>query len=230
MDAKHHLQRLASPARTASFVLHLAGMCSFLASFAYLHIFPQLPAGTVGGDFQFLTILGLALSLATFAVGYAADLALSRPLFETKNFLAVCVAPLEVLISVLYWTLCTYDRDLVYPPEMEGGLPLLPDIGFHLAPALFLTADLLLFSPPWTIRLQEAMILSLCIAFFYWAWVEYCFSYNGFYPYPIFQLLTTQQRVFLFAFSALLMTGSTVVLKRLYHFVNGGVASGTKED
>ena len=50
------------------------------------------------------------------------------------------------------------------------------------------------------------------------------------YPYPIFQLLTTQQRVFLFAFSAVLMTGSTVVLKRLYHVLNGGVALGTKEE
>lgn len=179
MDPRHPLQRLASPARSVSFLLHLAGICSFLASFAYLHIFPQLPADSVGGDFQFLTILGLGLSLATFAVGYAADLSLSRPLFEAKNFMAVCVAPLEVLISVLYWSLCAIDRDLVYPPELEGGLPLLPDIGFHLAPALFLTADLLLFSPPWTIRVQEAMILSLCIAFFYWAWVEYCFSFNG---------------------------------------------------
>ena len=181
MDAKHRLQRLASPARTASFALHLTGMCSFLASFAYLQIFPQLPAGTVGGDFQFLTILGLALSLATFAVGYIADLALSRQMFETKNFLAICVAPLEVLISVLYWSLCIYDRNLIYPPEMKGGLPLLPDIGFHLAPAVLLTVDLLLFSPPWKIRLQEALILSLCIAFCYWAWVEYCFSYNGLY-------------------------------------------------
>ncbi|CAK7265793.1 hypothetical protein SEPCBS119000_001693 [Sporothrix epigloea] len=230
MDAKHHLQRLASPARTASFVLHMAGICSFLASFAYLQLFPQLPTGSVGGDFQFLTILGLALSLVTFTFGYVADLALSRQLFETKNFLTVCVAPLEVIISVLYWTLRTYDRNLVYPPEMEGGLPLLPDIGFHLAPALFLTADLLLFSPPWTIRLREASILSFCIAFSYWAWVEYCFSYNGFYPYPIFQLLTTQQRIVLFAISAVLMTASTLALKQLYHYINGRTALGEKED
>ncbi|KIH90349.1 integral membrane protein [Sporothrix brasiliensis 5110] len=230
MDPHHPLQRLASPARSASFVLHLAGICSFLASFAYLRMFPQLPADSFGGDFQFLTILGLTLSLATFAVGYAADLSLSRQLFDAKNFLAVCVAPLEVLISVLYWTLCTIDRDLVYPPDVDVALPLLPDVGFHLAPALFLTADLLLFSPPWTIRLQEALILSLCIAFFYWAWIEYCFSFNGYYPYPIFQMLTTQQRVFLFAFSAILMTGSTVLLKRLYHILNGGTPSGSKED
>lgn len=179
MERRHPLQRLSSPARSTSSALHLAGIGSFLASFAYLRAFPQLPASSVGGDFQFLTILGLGLSLATFAVAFAADLALSRTLFEAKNFLAVCVAPLEVLISVLYWSLRTLDRDLIYPPEMELGLPLLPDIGFHLAPALFLAADLLLLSPPWTVRLEEAMILSLCIAFCYWAWVEYCFSYNG---------------------------------------------------
>lgn len=223
----HPLQRLASPARSASLLLHCAGIASFAASFVYINRFPQLPAASVGGDFQFLTILGLALSLVTFAVGVAADLSLSRQVFEAKNFLAVCVAPLEVLISVLYWSLCTIDRDLVYPPDMDISLPLLPDVGFHLAPAVFLTLDLLLLSPPWTIRGQEAMILSLCIAFFYWIWVEYCFSYNGYYPYPIFQILTTQQRVFLFAFSAVLMTGSTVVLKRVYHLLNG-IVKGTK--
>ena len=175
----HPLQRLASPARSASLLLHAAGISSFAASFVYIMRFPQMPAGSVGGDFQFLTILGLALSLVTFSVGLVADLSLTRQVFEAKNFLAICVAPLEMLISVLYWSLCAIDRDLLYPPGLDLSPPLLPDIGFHLAPAAFLTLDLLLFSPPWTIRGQEAMILSLCIAFFYWIWVEYCFSYNG---------------------------------------------------
>ncbi len=179
MDFRHPLQRLASPARSASFALHLAGICSFLASFAYLYNFPQVPTGSTGGDFQFLTILGLALSLATFAVGYVADLALSRVLFDAKNALVVCVAPLEVLVSILYWGLRAIDKDLVYPPDLDMVLPLLPDVGFHLAPAVFLAADLLLVSPPWTIRAAGALQLSLVLAFAYWAWVEYCYSYNG---------------------------------------------------
>lgn len=41
------------------------------------------------------------------------------------------------------------------------------------------------------------------------------------YPYPIFDVLSTWQRVLLFAFSALLMTTSTVALKWLYGRLNG---------
>ncbi|OAA62708.1 integral membrane protein [Niveomyces insectorum RCEF 264] len=225
MHPKHPLQRLASPARSASLVLHLAGIGSFIASFVYLHRFPQMPGGSVGGNFQFLTILGLALSLVTYALGAAADVTGATPLFAAKNVLAVCVAPLEVLVSLLYWSLQTIDPHLLYPPDLpaELVLPVLPDVGFHLAPAVFLTLDLLLCSPPWTIHVQEALLLSLALACSYWAWIEYCFSHNGFYPYPIFQLLNTPQRILLFGFSAVLMTGCTVLLKRLYRMTNGEV-------
>ena len=41
------------------------------------------------------------------------------------------------------------------------------------------------------------------------------------YPYPIMELLEAWQRVALFAFSALLMTGSTMALKWAYGKVNG---------
>lgn len=58
-----------------------------------------------GWHFQFLTIIGLSLATVTFAVGLLADLTLSRRLFLFKNLLTVCSAPLEVLISILYWGL-----------------------------------------------------------------------------------------------------------------------------
>lgn len=41
------------------------------------------------------------------------------------------------------------------------------------------------------------------------------------YPYPIFEILNTWQRVLLFTFSALLMTGSTMTLKWVYGKING---------
>lgn len=41
------------------------------------------------------------------------------------------------------------------------------------------------------------------------------------YPYPIFDLLNTTQRVLLFSFSAVLMTGSTMALKWVYGKLNG---------
>jgi hypothetical protein len=53
------------------------------------------------------------------------------------------------------------------------------DLGFHLFPTLFMMADLLLLSPPWTITAVPAMALSHCIAFGYWFWVEKCYQNNG---------------------------------------------------
>ncbi|KAI1817887.1 FAR-17a/AIG1-like protein [Poronia punctata] len=216
---RHSLQRLSSPSRSVSMILHTAGIASFAWSFRFLETIETPVSGSFGGNYQFLTIIGLSLALGTFVIGLLADLTLSPALFEAKNFLAVCSAPLEILVSILYWGLCAIDKSLVCPPGAE--LDFLPDFSLHAAPALFLATDLLLLSPPWTINGYAAMALSQVIAFLYWFWVEYCYSHNGWYPYPIFDLFSTSQRVFLFTSSAFLMTLSTMTLKWLYGKVNG---------
>ncbi|KAI1339620.1 FAR-17a/AIG1-like protein [Xylariaceae sp. FL0016] len=217
--AQHPLQRLASPSRQFSMLLHVAGIASFFASFRFLSQWDTPMSAAYGGHYQFLTIIGLALALCTFVVGLLADVTLSPHLFQAKSILSVCSAPLEALISILYWGLCAIDKNLVFPPEFQ--LDFLPDFGFHAAPALFLALDLLLLSPPWTIHAYTAMALSQVLACAYWVWVEYCFVQNGWYPYPIFDVLTKWQRALLFTFSALLMTGSTMTLKWLYGKING---------
>ena len=58
-----------------------------------------------GWHFQYLTIIGLALSTLTFTFGLLADITLSRRLFAVKNALSVASAPIECLISILYWGL-----------------------------------------------------------------------------------------------------------------------------
>jgi hypothetical protein len=47
------------------------------------------------------------------------------------------------------------------------------------------------------------------------------------YPYPLFDILSTTHRAILFGSSALLMTGSTILLKWLYAKING-VETGNK--
>lgn len=64
------------------------------------------------------------------------------------------------------------------------------------------------------------MGLSTILAFAYWFWIEQCFSHNGFYPYPIFEMVGFVGRMGLFSMSAVVMTGSTVALKWLYATVN----------
>lgn len=173
---KHPLQRLASPSRSISALIHLVGIASFSASFRWLFMYPNPQAEQFGGSFQFLTIIGLAVALTSMVLGFLADMTNVPVFFRAKNVVSVCSAPLEVLISVLYWGISLIDKRLLFPEELQ--LPFLPDFGFHAMPAIMLTLDLLLLSPPWTIQLQGATALSTVLAFSYWAWIEYCFSFN----------------------------------------------------
>jgi len=216
---RHPLQRLSSPSRGLSSTLHVLGLASFAYSFNYLTANPNHINSSYGWHFQYLTIIGLFLATLTFILGLLADITLSPSLFAVKNVLSMCSAPMEVLISTLYWGLRAIDPTLVVPAELE--LPLTSDLGFHAAPSILLLIDLLFLSPPWTISVVPAVALSGVIAFAYWFWIEMCYQHNGFYPYPLFDLLDTSQRIGLFAGSAVVMAGSTVVLKWLYGRVNG---------
>lgn len=68
-----------------------------------------------GWHFQYLTVIGLSLSTLTFAVALLADITSSRRLFLIKNILSICSAPLEVVISVLYWGLRLVSNSMRYP-------------------------------------------------------------------------------------------------------------------
>lgn len=216
---RHPLQRLPSPSRSLSLTIHLLGLSSFAYSFHYLSAHPNHINQSYGWHFQFLTIIGLLLATVTFTLGALADVTLSRSLFQAKNVLSMCSAPMEVLISLLYWGLRVVDPQLVVPKELE--LPLAPDLGFHLAPSVFLVLDLLALSPPWAITVGPAFGLSGCIAFGYWFWIERCFEVNGFYPYPIFELVGFKGRVVLFLVSAAMMAVNTAALSWVYRVVNG---------
>lgn len=175
--ARHPLQRLASPSRGISAIIHLAGIISFSLCYKYLVDYPTMVNDSYGWHWQYLTILGLTIAMATFISGFLADLTSSRQLFLVKNTLSLCSAPLEVLITVLYWGISAIDKTLVVPPEIH--IAPWADFGFHAMPAILLTLDLLLLSPPWTINAFPAMGLSSALAVSYWAWVEQCYKHNG---------------------------------------------------
>ncbi|KAL2852539.1 hypothetical protein BJY01DRAFT_232577 [Aspergillus pseudoustus] len=199
----HPLQRLASPSRGISALVHASGLASFIWSFKYMHDNPNHANGAYGWHFQYLTVIGLSLATITFTVGLLADITLSPRLFLVKNLLSICSAPMEVLISILYW-----------------GLRLV-NISFHAVPSIVFLIDLLFLSPPWTITIGPALGLSSAIAVSYWFWVERCFKHNGWYPYPIFEQVPFEGRIGLFGLSAVVMALSTATLKWLHGRVNG---------
>ncbi|KAF3174477.1 hypothetical protein EYR41_002861 [Orbilia oligospora] len=216
---RHPLQRLESPSRTVSAVIHILGIANFVGCFRYLVNFPTHINDSTGWHFQYLTIIGLALATITFVLGLLSDIILSPKLFAYKNLFSICGAPMEILISLLYWGISSIDRHLVVPPEIH--IEFWTDLMFHLFPALLMFLDLVLLSPPWTIKALPAFGLSSSIAIGYWMWVNYCYSFNGFYPYPIFEILDTPKRAMLFGGSAVTMALMTLVLKWAYGILNG---------
>lgn len=177
LKQRHPLQRLESPSRGISALVHVFGIISFTLSYKYLIDYPTVINDSYGWHWQYLTILGLGVAYLTFITGLLADITLSPRLFLIKNILSLCSAPLEVLISLLYWGISAIDKKLLVPPEIH--IAPMADIGFHAMPSILLTIDLLFLSPPWTIQAFPTMALSSAIAVGYWAWVEQCFKYNG---------------------------------------------------
>ena len=131
----------------------------------------------------------------------------------------MCCTPLEVLVAILYWSLRLIDKSLVIPDWAQ--LPLIADLSFHAIPQILLLMDFLLLSPPWTVSTPNAMGLSSMLALVYWPWVQQCFKNNGFWPYPIFEMVGLYGRIGLFVLSAVTMTANTVILKWVYGVING---------
>ncbi|KAK7545460.1 FAR-17a/AIG1-like protein-domain-containing protein [Phyllosticta citricarpa] len=235
LASKHPLQRLPSPSRGVSALVHVAGLVSFFYSFRYLVVTPN-PIGELWGwHFQHLTILTLSITFLSFVFGILADLTLSARLFYLKNIFAVVAAPLEFCVSVLYWGIRAIDPKLLLHPDSPIPPPAI-DHSFHTIPTLLCLLDLLLLSPPWTLAFLPSLGLAGALATAYWFWVETCAAHNnGVYAYPLFGLLDTWARVQVFAGAAIIFSVAVVILGSLQTWANGslkdinGVSRGEDE-
>jgi len=223
---KHPLQRYHSPSQYFSAAFHTLGLISFIYSFYFLHNHPNELSLGFGWDFKFLTIIGLALSAVTFLLAFLADLTASYQLFKWKNGFSLVATPLEVVIAILYWGIGLFSPEAITPPHLKR--PLFEDLGFHLFPALLLMVDLLLLSPPWTHKVLEAGGMGVLLAGVYWVWTEECYKRNGWYPYPLFEMLDAPQRAMVFSASAVTFTVSSLCLKRVYDLYNGKLKAKLK--
>ncbi|KAG2027655.1 hypothetical protein GB937_000095 [Aspergillus fischeri] len=208
-----------------------------------------------GWHFQYLTVIGLALSTLTFAVALLADLTLSARLFLVKNLLSICSAPMEWVVEHSYIHSTAPDEDykiderLVVPDwayiPMHAGKSsswsLVQICWFSRrtsycvidrSPTSFPSMDNQYRTSPWSIKRNRVMLLDLDRAMLQvqrmvrWILISVMSSR---YPYPIFEQVPFEGRVGLFAMSAIVMALSTATLKWLYGRVNGfGTASKPK--
>ncbi|KAK0766654.1 hypothetical protein N5P37_000380 [Trichoderma harzianum] len=211
--ARHPVQRFSSPSRRLSLLFHLLGTADFAYCLYCLTRWKYPRTNGFGWHFQYITNIGLGLSTISFALGALADITSSSTIFKIKNTLSVLGAPLEVTVTILYWGIVAMGRSLIVQAGFK--LPLLLNLGFHLAPAIFQSLDYILFSPPWTLSTSGLAALSAA------------FAYG--YPYPLLEVLNTPQQLLLHSLTGMLVFASSCILNRAYTKANGSAPSGRKQ-
>lgn len=152
-------------------------------------------ARSYGGHLQFLTILSIVVSLLHQSLSVLSLLTGLRTLNALQSWVLIVSAPLEVVVALLYWPLKYFNNDLV--KDKRFGLVINPalDRQCHLYPAIFeFLSATFLAQRRWRTPAFVAVFVFLTTSGAYWAWFEYTFKKNAFYPYPLLSLLTTGQK------------------------------------
>lgn len=168
-----------------------------------------------GSHFQFLTILGVFISLGANLAGLISRLTGSPLLKAVRDLLNVVAAPLEMLIALLYWTIKSIDPNLMIDPTLQNVLPAWIDRSIHVYPVVFQTLDVVVFTPQWKLGVPAAFTVYGVIAAVYWQWIQITYKHNGFYPYPFLSLMTPTQRYGFVAMATVLVTGAFILIKAL---------------
>lgn len=174
-----------------------------------------------GGYYQFLTILGLAISLVQECVAVLAVISGLQSINYVQDILLQLTSPLEVLISILYWSIKFVDESLVIDPRNKAKPGPTLDRMLHLWPAIMQCASAVLFpTRRWNASPLKAGAWFIACAYGYWLWVNEAYKHNGFYPYPLLAVLGPLHRAVLFGFAAMLVLVVYTLLQRLQRILN----------
>lgn len=158
-----------------------------------------------GGHLQFLTILALFASLIRQIFSFLYLLTGIRTFNALQGWLSLLTTPIEVVVTSLYWPLKIYKNNLV--KDARFGIKIQPvlDRKVHLYPAIYEFLSSTIFSTRrWVRGNFMPLFIFSAVACGYWAWIETTFKYNGFYPYPLFNVLDTQSKALLIAAGTLI--------------------------
>ncbi|XP_071661641.1 androgen-dependent TFPI-regulating protein isoform X3 [Patagioenas fasciata] len=85
-----------------------------------------------GGQWKYLTVLNLVLQAVFYGVSFLADvlrlikkLRCAKCVISSRDLLfSVLAFPVSTFVSISFWILYTYNRELVYPKSLDGVIPL----------------------------------------------------------------------------------------------------------
>uniref|UniRef100_A0A8C3QKP4 Androgen dependent TFPI regulating protein n=1 Tax=Cyanoderma ruficeps TaxID=181631 RepID=A0A8C3QKP4_9PASS len=158
-----------------------------------------------GGQWKYLTVLNLVLQAVFYGVSFLADvlrlikkLRCAKPIISSRDLLfSVLAFPVSTFVCISFWTLYTYNRELVYPKSLDGVIPLWLN---HAMVTNFLSIEPVLITQP--LRSNSSPSLPRVL------WI---YSVTGEWVYPLFALFSPPGLAAFFA-------GSLAIIISFYSF------------
>ncbi|XP_031971346.1 androgen-dependent TFPI-regulating protein isoform X3 [Corvus moneduloides] len=107
---------------------------------------------------------------------------------------------LNLFVSISFWTLYTYNRELVYPKSLDGVIPLWLNHAMHTAVFPFALLEILALPHRYPAK-KKGLVLLGFVAFLYISWVLWIYSVTGEWVYPLFALFSPSGLAAFFASS-----------------------------
>lgn len=184
-----------------SHVLHLcifAAYC-YTAYFDFLFVDTgQRPGKITFGKFSYLTIWNLCLQTIYYGLcvlkNFTSDPKRSAQLQRWRDNMHACIAfPVGMFVVATFWALYAIDRELVFPKALDRLVPFWLNHMLHTAVFPFLMIDKYLVHHQYPVR-HKGIPGSFGLALIYLVWILFIAYYEGFWVYPVLQVLAMHER------------------------------------
>ncbi|KAM8798028.1 androgen-induced gene 1 protein-like [Eudromia elegans] len=168
---------------------------------------------TYGGRWKYLTFINQILQTLLFGICVIIDFILifttakkrsmSSRLLPVKDFIfSVLVFPVGLFVAVMFWTLYAYNRELIYPEELDEVNPSWLNHTMHTTILPLLFVELIACPHKYPGKLNGVIGVSIFgSSYLIWMlWVNYA---SGIWVYPILEALDIAGKMLLFVTSYL---------------------------
>ncbi|XP_048354151.1 androgen-induced gene 1 protein-like isoform X1 [Sphaerodactylus townsendi] len=197
--------------RTATFLHVLCCLWAIFAIVGYLGL-PQSARReketTYGGHWKHLTFLNQVLQAMLFVLCVVIDFVhLCSPYHETLSALlvpvrdfifSVFVFPVGLFVAVVFWGLYAYDRELVYPRELDEVNPIWLNHSMHttILPLLFIE---LVICPHKYVHNANGILGLSVFTVTYLCWISWVHYMSGIWAYPVLEVLSMPGKLVFFS-------------------------------
>ena len=189
-------------------MLHLLVHLGAIANFAYAiyfdwYLLKTPKPETWGGKWKYLTFLNMWFQLVYFSISFlnsifgshATDKKSASTLQRIRDYYFATIAfPIGQFVGIVFWTLFTIDRELIFPKRFDDFFPNHINHMMHttVIPAQLLEMILLYHAYP---SKKSGMATIFSFSMIYLGWTLVIAHVSGIWVYPIFEILTPPIRL-----------------------------------